>query len=707
MNKTFVIFVFLVSISLGTDTYAGKIEKAFKALKEYNYFKAKGLFEKTIKKEVSPSSYGLALIHFRKDNPFHSIDSAFTLILQAEKTYGQISDKKKIRYKKFGFDYLSIIELRAKISSDLYLIAEKVNSIEAYTQFIITHPWSNELFIATHKRDSLAYEVAKNINTSEAYKKFLEDYPLSSFFASVQADYYRVQYREITKSNTLVSYLEFIAKCPENPYVAEAENRIYEIVTESKTIESFNSFIKSYPKNRNVGDAWRNIYQLFMVDFSDDRIEQFKIQFPSYPYWDQLEEDIKFLKLKLLPYKNEEYFGYMDYSGNIIIPAVYEQLGFFKEGLAFAVKDGLYGYIDKGNRIIVPFQFEAGSDFENGRAIVEKKGKAGMIDRSGNVIFPFEFQDLGQISEGLVYGLKDSLYAYYDNNYNVRIPERFVEAYEFSNGIAKVQVGDYQAYIDQFGSYMVAAGYPKISFYNDSLLVFTDEESELEGIIRKNFHIVVPAQFDVIGQLSLDRALVVKDEMIGYLDGKGNIIIQPQFDVFPNYLKRGQFNSNLAVIKLKGKFGIIDKSGKIVIPATYSEIGDISSLIAFTKGKGWGYIDLSNKVIIQPEFEFAESFKDGLAIVEKMTLQGVINSKKEIVIPIEYTSVSKLTKDLFLVSNGSKFGVISEKGEILVPLSYQQIMLIDNEFLLLTNNNELHYLYLPEKRIIKPLIEDE
>jgi hypothetical protein len=705
VNKTILIFVILAFLGFGTNSHAGKIEKAFQALKEYNYFKAKTLFTKTIKKDISPSSYGLALIHFRTDNPFHSLDSSFTYILQSEKTYGEISEKKKIRFKKFGFDYLNIIELRAKISTKFFQIAENSNTIEAYTKFINTHTWANELFLATHRRDSLAYDVAKQINTSEAYKKFLDNYPLSSLYSTVQSDFYRAQYREITKANTLAAYLEFIAKFPDNPYVIEAEDRIYEIVTESKTIGSYSSFIKSYPKNRNVGEAWKNIYQLYMVDFSDDRIEQFKAEFPTYPYWDQLEEDIKFLKLQLLPFKNDLYYGYMDYSGKIIIPAEYEQLGFFKEGLAFAVKNGLYGYIDKGNRIVIEFEYDLGSDFENGRAIVEKSGKIGMIDRSGNVIFPIEFMDLGQLSEGLVYGAKDSLYAYYDNNYNLRIPERFIEAYEFSNGIAKVQVGENQAFIDRFGSYAVAPGYPIISFHNDSLLVFSD--GELEGIMRKNFHIIVPAQFEVIGQLSLDRALVMSNNLIGYIDGKGTVVIQPQFEEYPNYLKRAQFHSNLAVIRLKGKFGIIDKSGKVIIPTTYNEIGDISSLVAYSKGKGWGFIDLNNKVIIQPEFDYAESFKDGMAIVEKMTLQGLINAKKEIIIPIEFTSVSKLSKDLFIVSNGSKFGVYSSTGEVLVPIGYQQIMLIDSDFLLLTNTNELHYLYLPEKRIIKPLIEDE
>jgi hypothetical protein len=57
---------------------AGTIDKAFKALQQYNYFDAKALFEKALKKEPSAANYGLAVIYSRTDNPFHNLDSAFS-----------------------------------------------------------------------------------------------------------------------------------------------------------------------------------------------------------------------------------------------------------------------------------------------------------------------------------------------------------------------------------------------------------------------------------------------------------------------------------------------------------------------------------------------------------------------------------------------------------------------------------------------------
>ena len=703
--KNSLIFLFVASNFLGFTLRAGKIEKGFIALKEYNYFKAKDLFEKSLKKNVAAASYGLAAIYSKNDNPFYSLDSAFNFVMKAEFSYGLISEKKKNHFKEFNFDYNAILDLRSTISSAFFAIAKSQNSINSYTNFIHVHPWANEIIEATTARDSLAFELAKKENTSIAYQYFLDNYPLSGILSIVQDKFNLAQYHEMTISNDLLSYLEFIAKCPNNPHILEAEDRIYEISTELNLIESYYSFIQSYPKNRNIHLAWRNVYQLYMAEYSDDRIIQFKIDYPNYPFIQELEEDLIFMKLNLLPYKNLSYYGFMDYSGEIIIHAEYEQLSFFKEGLALAMKNGLYGYIDKSNKVIIPFHYSAGTDFENGRAVIEIEGKKGMIDRSGNLVFQTVFNELGQISEGLSYGLKDSLFGYFDKNGNIRIPEKFEDAFDFNNGIAKVQQEGNQAYIDQFGTFVVPPGYKEISFLNDSLLIFEDDN--LVGLMKRNCEVVIPAKYQEIGQLSNNRALFVENDLIGFIDGAGKIVILATFETYPNYLKRAQFGSNLAVVSQEGKFGVINNIGKTVVPIISNEIGELNSLTAFTKGSGWGFMDLSGKTIIQPEFDYAESFKDGTAIVEKLTLQGVIDSKGKILIPIAYTSINRLTKDLFLVSNGAQFGVFSMKGEMYVPLEYQQIRVIDKDFLVLINSNEVQYLYIPEKRIIQSKIAGE
>ena len=70
---------------------AGKIEKACACLDQLDYFQAKKLFEKELIHLESPASYGLAIIYFKKNNPYHNYDSAYRYILISESSYSKLT----------------------------------------------------------------------------------------------------------------------------------------------------------------------------------------------------------------------------------------------------------------------------------------------------------------------------------------------------------------------------------------------------------------------------------------------------------------------------------------------------------------------------------------------------------------------------------------------------------------------------------------
>jgi hypothetical protein len=684
---------------------ANALEKGFQALEEYNYFEAKKIFLKTIKKDSSASGFGLATICFRNDNPFHSLDSAYKYICISERNFSSISEKQKKVLRNYGFEYLNIIELRAKISHEYFHLALKENSIKGFDKFVKNNEWSNDRFQAIHKRDSLAFEGAQLINTSLALSEFISIYPSSEYIRDAQKVLELCQYREFTQIGTIDSYVLFCQNNPRNRHVKDAEDRIFELSIPNKLLEEYSNFIKLFPLNRNVEAAWRNVYQLFMIDYSDDKIQLFQLMYPNYPFMSELEQDIKYAKRQLVPFKNNGLFGFMDFDGNQIIEPIYDYLGFYNEGLAVAAKNGKYGYIDKGNNVIIDFIYESGLDFEGGRSIVGLNGKVGVINRAGHIIMPIEFVDIGNFSEGLIYAKRDSLYGYYDNTGFQRIEEKFTEAFSFSKGLAKVQIGKKQSFIDIYGSAIVPPIYESIQFFNDSLFVF--ELNSRFGICKKNGLVLDSAKYDVIGVLSNDRALISKNGKIGYLNGEGKVVLDLKFDEFPNFIEIGQFNGVYAVIRLKGKYGVIDNLGKLIIPAIYTQLSKFSPLMAYTKGKGWGFIDLTNTSLISPQFDFAESFQDGYAIVEKASLIGLINPQGILSIPIVFNDISTVDKQRVTVTLGDYQGVYTVKGEVIVPTEYQQIRLLNKDFLILTKADEVHYLYLPQNRILKPKIGNE
>ncbi len=682
---------------------ASKIEKAYEALKIYDYFKAKKYFERSLKKHPAAAAYGLANIYYRNDNPFHQIDSAYRYIVIADSAYQLLQEERKAYYSSIapGLDYVNIVLLKTKVSTEFFKLASKENTLQSYDRFMQEHPWANEFYTATHRRDSIAFSKAELVHNSQSMEQFMHSYPYSEYFNRAKMRYEDLLYFELTKNGSVSSYLEFCSKYPTSVHVREAEDQIFRITTENNTIESYSSFVKNYPKNRNVGAAWRKIYELFMSEFSENRIDEFRIAYPHYPYVEELEVDIKNFKLQLLPFNVGNLYGFMDYDGKAHIKHQYQQAAFFSEGLALVMREEKYGFIDKGNKLIVPFIYTSATDFEKGRSVVEIEGKYGMIDRSGKCVFPVEFKELGTLSDGLAYGQKDSLYGYYDADFNQRISEKYEEAFSFSDSIAKVQMGENQGFIDIYGTNVVAPGYSSVEFFSDTLLIF--EDNGKYGLMKRNCEVVINAQYDRIMKPVIDRTMVIQNGKIGYIDLSGNLIIPVQYETFPNSPAKGQFNSNLTVIKFKGKYGVIDKNGRVILAATFNEIGDISSVMAFSKGKGWGFTDLLGKVTIQPAYSYAESFVAGTAIAELNGMQGVIDSKGTILLPLQYKSVTRIGKEYFMVYDGTHYGLYNVKVEMILPLEFESIRQVDKELIVLSKNGQIQYFYCKESRVIQPM----
>src|SRR5690554_1918876 len=117
-QKSFIsLLIILFSCPL---VYAGKIDRGYKALNEYDYFKAKKLFEKRQNKDIVASSYGLSIIYGRTDNPFSNLDSAYKFIYRAVEQYPQMKKGKREKLRQLNVDSLMIQEWKSHIDYERY-----------------------------------------------------------------------------------------------------------------------------------------------------------------------------------------------------------------------------------------------------------------------------------------------------------------------------------------------------------------------------------------------------------------------------------------------------------------------------------------------------------------------------------------------------------------------------------------------------------
>ena len=69
-------------------------------------------------------------------------------------------------------------------------------------------------------------------------------------------------------------------------------------------------------------------------------------------------------------------FGYVDDTGKMVIPAIYERAFHFRYGFAIVKKNDKWGAIDTNGKVVIPFKYER-DDINCGRWF--KKSKAGVI----------------------------------------------------------------------------------------------------------------------------------------------------------------------------------------------------------------------------------------------------------------------------------------------------------------------------------------
>lgn len=268
--------------------------------------------------------------------------------------------------------------------------------------------------------------------------------------------------------------------------------------------------------------------------------------------------------------------GFIDANGKIVIEPTFEEAYPFTEGLAAVQKQGAWGFIDTYGRVVIEPQFVSVGFFSDGLATFSDKqhpNKEGYIDKTGKVVVKPQFD----VAEGFRNGV-------------ARVGS-FTLKSRLLNTIADVGLECDYKFIDQTG---------KIVPEPSPLHYATGEAGELIPFMKN------------------DRA--------GYLNAKGEVVIQPQFHA------AYAFSEGLARVNKDGLCGFIDKSGEWVIRPRFQYANDFSDgLAGVPLGEaGWGFIDRDGKEVIPGKFAWVyDGFRHGVAEVAFDRKHAYINKKGE------------------------------------------------------------------------------
>jgi hypothetical protein len=196
----------------------------------------------------------------------------------------------------------------------------------------------------------------------------------------------------------------------------------------------------------------------------------------------------------------------------------------FQEGLAAAQPDqgGKYGFINRSGEYVIPPRFQAAEPFSEGLAPVSSDNRWGYIDKTGNYAIPPSFEEVMAFSEHLAAARSNKLWGYIDKSGNYVIPPSFEKVSAFSEGLAAVRSNKLWGYIDKSGNYAIPPSFEEVSACSEGLAAM--RLSGRWGYIGKNGQTRIPIRFPRFAEPFVGGLAVVSDPVRGsaiYIDSAG------------------------------------------------------------------------------------------------------------------------------------------------------------------------------------------
>lgn len=433
---------------------------------------------------------------------------------------------------------------------------------------------------------------------------------------------------------------------------------------------------------------------------------------------------------------NNEKIGFINLDGEAIIPIEFDNARSFSEGVVavnkgateknYRTTGGKWGFMDKEGKQIIDLKYENATIFKDGLAPVKLNGKYGFINKKGKVIIDFQYDDAHPFYEELAAIKIGKKWGFINKKGKIQIAPQFGRVQDFDHGFSVVFhiVNEYLNLEDEF-EYV--------------------EEEGVFGLIDPKGVLVLDTIYDYINPFKNDFARIALNGKEGFIDLTGKIVIPIQFD------NTGDFSEGLAVVanwmmwKSYYDFGYSKKqidSLEQEVNQLYNTIGlygfekyDYPVFREFEKAQMqkpsekliYGYINKKGEIVINFQFENAETFNNGLAQVrfgeqqmgffatfddngkelptyaEKIGIgYNLINTRGELQLETNQRIINTYD-DLFITHNYQGIGAFNNNliEIIAVESHYKNLMPLGNGFFYAEMKNSKQKVFINAKEIIK------
>lgn len=207
-------------------------------------------------------------------------------------------------------------------------------------------------------------------------------------------------------------------------------------------------------------------------------------------------------------------FGYIDHTGEWVIPPKFSLAVRFEHGIArvYDAQRGPFYFIDhRGERVAA----------ETADRIVKERARPAIRAAEGKTV-----------SSGSNAG--KTKYGFVDRDGKFLIQPQYDSAFDFSEGLARVCLDSRWGFIDYTGAFVIPPQYASAGDFYEGRATATPTKD-------------------------LAQAAAIRSDRVGYIDRSGKFVIPPQFT------RAGRFSEGLACVKAENIDGFIDRTGTLVI----------------------------------------------------------------------------------------------------------------------------------------------
>ena len=298
----------------------------------------------------------------------------------------------------------------------------------------------------------------------------------------------------------------------------------------------------------------------------------------------------------------------------LVLKGGYNSIELGCEGQFIVEKNGKYGVVSEKGAVILPLKYSEINSNKNGYTVTLNE-KMGLFNSEGKEIIPISYRWIytDKIDDNIPIAAKlDGKEGYINTKNEWVIPPTYRDAFAFRQGVAIVKKGRNYMCINLKGEAVIQ------DF--DNYVIEPSDNTYIVGVRKECKYMV----YDLNGNLldtydgfinnwSDDAIFAVKKGgKWGYIDGYGKVIIPLEYE------EVGDFSEGLAAVRKDNKWGYINPKNEVVIPIEFTnrEVSYFKNGVAkYYTDSGIGLINLKGEIIAEPKYDSIEYVNGNIAIV--------------------------------------------------------------------------------------------